>query len=476
MERHSQTSSSVRLNFADRALSRVAGAPLLEGNFVRLLQDAQENYPFWLDAIRGAKHHVYFETFIFHEDEVGQEFADLFIKKAREGVRVRVIYDWLGCLGNASWRWWKRLREAGVETRSYNPPRLESPLGWLSRDHRKMLSIDGRVGFISGLCIGKAWVGDARKNIAPWRDTGVELQGPAVAEIERAFRQMWAMTGSPIPIEEQIENQNAEEAGTVKVLIVATLPATSGMIRADQFIAALAQKRLWLADAYYAGTPTYVQALRSAAMDGVDVRLLVPNSTDLPLLRPLSRTGYRTLLEAGVRVFEWNGPMMHAKTAVADGLWARVGSTNLNLVSWFGNCELDAIIEDEAFAEEMQASYVEDLTNATEIVLDAKHKVRLSGKSAARSSTSRGSARRAATGAVRLSNAIGAAIASHRVLEPVEARIATLCGLLLLGIAIVFVFFPRVLTYPLVLLLVWIALGLLYRGYTLYRRKKKRTG
>src|SRR6185295_3809824 len=122
-------------------------------------------------------------------------------------------------------------------------------------------------------------------------------------------------------------------------------------------------------DAYYAGTTSYVQALRAAARDGVDVRLLVPNGTDIPLLRPLSRAGYRTLLEAGARVFEWNGPMLHAKTAVADGRWARVGSTNLNIASWLGNYELDAVVEDAGFAAAMSAQYLADLTNATEVLL-----------------------------------------------------------------------------------------------------------
>jgi hypothetical protein len=143
--------------------------------------------------------------------------------------------------------------------------------------------------------------------------------------------------------------------------IVATVPYTAALFRVDQLVAALAQRTLWLTDAYFAGTTPYVQALRAAARDGVDVRILVPGSSDIPVLRPLSRAGYRPLLEAGVRVFEWNGSMLHAKTAVADGRWARVGSTNLNLASWIGNRELDAMVEDEAFARDMEAMYLEDL-------------------------------------------------------------------------------------------------------------------
>jgi cardiolipin synthase len=469
--RESQTLPA-RLSFADRALSRVAGAPLIEGNLVRLLKDAQQNYPAWLDAIRAAKHHVYFETFIFHEDEVGETFSELLVAKAREGVSVRIVYDWLGCLGKASWGFWRRLRRAGVESRAYNPPRLDSPLAWISRDHRKTFAIDGEVGFVSGLCIGKMWVGDPKRDVAPWRDTGVEVRGPAVAEIEGAFREIWATLGSPIPHEEVIESGVPAEAGVMKVRIVPSLPSTGGMIRTDQFIAALARNRLWLADAYYAGTTSYVQALRAAAMDSVDVRLLVPNSTDLPLLRPLSRSGYRPLLEAGVRVFEWNGPMMHAKTAVADGLWARVGSTNLNLASWFGNCELDALIEDDAFAREMETMYLDDLNNSTEVVLDARHKVHFTA-AMKRARGKRGRARRAAAGAVRLGNTIGAALTSRRILEPVEARVTTLGGLLLLALVVLCAFFPKVVLYPLLTLVAWIGLGLLYRGYILYRQKRR---
>jgi cardiolipin synthase len=339
-----------------------------------------------------------------------------------------------------------------------------------------MFAMDGDIAFIAGLCIGKMWVGDPERNVPPWRDTGVQIRGPAVTEIEHAFREIWAMLGPPIPAGEILQIPRPADVGNMKVRIVPSFPATAGMIRTDQFIAALARKTLWLADAYYAGTTSYVQALRAAALDDVDVRLLLPNSTDLPLLRPLSRSGYRPLLEAGVRVFEWNGSMMHAKTAVADGLWARVGSTNLNLASWFGNCELDALVEDETFAKDMEAMYLEDLRNSTEVVLDARHKVQLSPTTIPMPSARarrQGRARRAAAGAVRLSNAIGAALTSRRVLEPVEARVATIGGFLLVALAALFAFKPKVVVYPLVTLLAWIGLGLLYRGYVLYKQKRR---
>ena len=471
-ERMERASAPPMRELADQAFSRAAGAPLVEGNSVRLLIDARENYPAWLDAIRGAEHHINFESYIIHEDSAGWRFADALVAKARDGVRVRLIYDWMGGFGKTSRSFWNHLRAGGVEVRCYNPPRFDSPLGWLSRDHRKMISVDGQVGFITGLCVGRMWEGIPEKKIEPWRDTGVEVRGKAVADIERAFAQVWAMMGEPIPEYELVSRDGLESLGHVSLRVVASVPSTAGIFRMDQLVAALARKRLWLTDAYYAGMTTYVQALKAAAQDGVDVRLLVPNGTDIPLLRPLSRAGYRPLLEAGVRVFEWNGTMLHAKTAVADGHWARVGSTNLNIASWFGNCELDAVVEDEPFARLMEETYLHDLDNSTEVVLDAQHNIHAPNEPPHAHpvmSSGGGSGGRAAAGAIRLGNAIGAAFTNRRVLEPVEAHIMVTTGVLLLALAIIFWFFPGVLVYPLAIMFVWIAIGLFYKAHKLYR-------
>lgn len=461
--------------FANHALSRAAGAPLVGGNRVRLLKDARENYPAWLDAIHAARRYIHFESYIIHEDDIGREFAEALIVKARQGVAVKLIYDWMGGLGKTSRRFWRELRSGGVEVRCYNPPHLESPLGWLSRDHRKMLAIDGEVGFVTGLCIGRMWAGDPARGIDPWRDTGVEIRGPSVQDIERAFARMWAAMGEPIKDSEPLETP---AAGETCVRIVASEPATTGLLRLDQLVAALARKRVWLTDAYYAGTTSYVQALRAAARDGVDVRLLVPNGTDIPLLRPLSRAGYRPLLEAGVRIFEWNGPMLHAKTAVADGHWARVGSSNLNVASWFGNCELDAVIEDRLFASEMEQMYLEDLANATEIVLNEKRRLqvpRQERRARPALTSGGGSAGRAAAGAVRIGNAIGAAFTDRRVLGPVEARLAATFGILLCALALLMIFVPGLLVYPAAMLCAWGGLALIYKAYRLRRGRVQRT-
>ena len=460
---------------ADSALTRAAGARLVAGNSVRLLKDARQNYPAWLEAIRGAKHHAHLETYFICEDDSGREFADAMIAKAREGVRVRLIYDWLGSFRKTSRRFWNYLRAAGVEVRCYNPPQFDSPFGWLSRDHRKLIAVDGCVGFISGLCIGKMWTGEPELGLEPWRDTGVEVRGPAVADIEQAFAEIWGMIGEPIP-EIEIGKATIECAGNMDVRIIASLPATAGMIRTDALVAALARTRLWLTDAYFAGTTAYVQALRAAAQDGVDVRLLVPNATDIPMLRPLTRAGYRTLLEAGVRIFEWNGAMIHAKCAVADEHWARVGSTNLNIASWFGNCEMDVVVENDSFARGMQEMYLQDLSSATEIILNPKRKVLAAGvprRPLSALPRSGGSAGRAAAGAIRVGNAIGAAFTNHRVLEPVEARIMLTTGVWLLAIAVLLAAFPRVWIYSIAAFLLWLAGTLIYRGCKLRSESKQ---
>ena len=166
---------------AEQAFSRTAGAPLVPGNHVRILKDSTEHYPAWLAAIGSAAHKIYFENYIVADDRIGREFVAALAARARAGVRVRAIYDWIGARGAASRRLWRPLTEAGGEVRCFNPPRLASPFGWLTRDHRKMIAVDGRVGFVTGLCVSEKWNGTSSPGGEPWRDTGVEVQGPAVA-------------------------------------------------------------------------------------------------------------------------------------------------------------------------------------------------------------------------------------------------------------------------------------------------------
>jgi len=455
--------------------SRSAGAPLIEGNAVELLIDGRANFDAWLAAIRTAQRSVLFENYIFDE-ELAREFRDALSERASAGVHVSVVRDWLGSLGGSRDRFWAPLRAAGGEVRTYNPIRFTRPLGWLSRDHRKLLVVDSDVGFISGVCVSKTWLGNPERGIAPWRDTGVAIRGPAVRDMAVAFADNWARLGEGLPASLSVLHEVPAPAGDVALRVVATLPSTAGIYRLDHMIAAMAKTSVWLTDAYFVGTASYVQALSAAARDGVDVRLLIPGTSDIRTVGFLSRVGYRPLLEAGVRVFEWNGTMIHAKTAVTDGRWARVGSSNLNLASWMGNCEIDVAIEDELFARRMEAQYEADLGGATEILLHARRRPRADRARAPRrprpGSRAAGSSGRAAAGAMRLANSVGAAISNQRVLETSERGVLVGGAVVLLGIAVIAWFWPRALAWPLGLIALWFAISLVSRYVASGRRAR----
>lgn len=456
---------------AEQAFTRAAGAPLVAGNTVRILRDAGENYPAWLAAIAGARRSVLFENYIIANDAAGREFVAALTARAQAGVAVRLIYDWMGALGVGTRSLLQPLIDAGGVVRCFNTPQLDSPFGWLTRDHRKMLTVDGTLGYVSGLCVSSKWQGNPLRGVEPWRDTGIEISGPAVADIERAFAQTWAASaGDDVDALDVDFAGDVPPAGDVLVRVLASQPTIAGLYRMDQMIAAMARDTLWLTDAYFVGVAPYVQALRAAALDGVDVRLLVPGTSDLPLLSQLSRAGYRPLLEAGIRVFEWNGAMLHAKTAVADCRWARVGSTNLNIASWISNYELDVAIEDEGFSRCMQDMYEEDLERATEIVLSDKRRIRPSVMPRHPAAGSSGRASRAAAGALRIGNTVGAAFSGRRTLGPAEPGLMFSIALGFLLFTAIAVAVPLVITVPLAVLSLWIAVTLLVRAWRLRKR------
>jgi cardiolipin synthase len=214
-----------------------------------------------------------------------------------------------------------------------------------------------------------------------------------------------------------------------------------------------------------------VDALRNAARHGVDVRLLVPGTSDLPVTQAFSRAGYRPLLEAGVRVFEWNGSMLHAKTAVADCRWSRVGSSNLNISSWFANYELDLAVYDERFGRQMEEQYLRDLENSTEIVLAAHNRVRpVRGDRQPHASRTGGSASRAAASALRIGNTVSAALTNRRVLGASESGVMAKFGAVLLALAALGLLWPMAVAVPLAVLGAWIGTSLLVRAWKLRRR------
>jgi cardiolipin synthase len=455
---------------ADQAFARTAGAPLIGGNAVRLLKDGCENFPAWLDAIRSAQQWIHFETYILHEDKIGKVFAEALCERARAGVKVRLLIDWLGNLMKTSPKFWRTLRQAGVEARSFGYPSIDSPLGWVSRDHRKSLIIDGRIAFVSGLCVGDDWTDDGHE---AQRDTGVMIQGPAVADVEAAFAESWAMTGRRVTPEELPTPNMIPPAGDVALRVIATMPSTWGVFKLDQLVASVARETLWVTDAYFVGVSAYINALIAASKDGVDVRLLVPGTVDVFGVGAMSRAGYRALLEGGVRIFEWNGVMLHAKTAVADGRWARVGSTNANITSWFGNWEMDVAIEDANFGQQMVAMYEQDLANSTEVVLTARRLHSVERRKTPRlddwRTRGRTTRRAASAGAIRMGRTLGAALTARREVGAAEAYSLFWSSLIFLSLGLVAYKWPKAIAMPFAVLAVWFALAGLFRAWRLYR-------
>jgi cardiolipin synthase len=331
------------------------------------------------------------------------------------------------------------------------------------------------VAFTGGLCVGDSWQGDPAQGIEPWRDTAIAIRGPAVADIEAAFADSWMSEGPPIPRLEMTRVGAHEQVGNLKAWVIAGRPDEMSLYRLEQLVAEIAEHSLWLTDAYFVGTTGYVHALCGAAKAGVDVRLLVPGSSNWPIVGAVSRAGYRSLLEAGVRVFEWNGTMLHAKTAVADGCWSRVGSSNSNLASWTSNRELDVTIQDADFAAAMAAMYERDLENATEIVLDAGR------MRAAKNVPPGGSTRyrkryadrnRLIAGTVGLGSTVGAALTRHRPLGVAESGVLFTGGIAVTLISLVALLTPRLLAYPLGIIGIWMGASLLARAWRTRRSRQ----
>ena len=452
---------------ARHAFGRVADAVRYEGNRVTLLRDGPEAYPAWLAAIGQARKFVLFENYIIRDDRVGQAFADALAAAAARGVRCRVIYDWLGCASRTSARFWQALRAAGVEVRVYAPPGLSHPLILGNRDHRKLVCVDGDVAFTGGMCVGHEWAGDPERGVPAWRDTGVEVRGPAAAGLALTFTDSWRAAGGQFDPEELPSPGSIAPCGDVGLWVLPGRPDSMGLYRLEQLMAELVQRSLWLTDAYFVATTGYVHALAGAARAGVDVRLLVPGVSDKKMVQTLSRAAYRPLLEAGVRVFEWDGLMVHAKTAVADGCWIRVGSSNSNLASWMTNRELDVVAHDAALASQMEAMFERDLGTSTEIVLRSG-RVRAAVPSHGRSERF-GRASRVLAGAIGFGSAMGATLSRHRQLDSSEARAIGLGAFALLMLACLAIAAPRLVAYPIAAVAAWLAVGLLVRAWGLYR-------
>lgn len=383
------------LDILDRQIAieqAVVGGPLVLANRVSLLLDGPATYRAMFGAMRAARHSINIEFYIIQDDAIGREFAEILLERRAAGVQVNLIYDSLGSFKTKP-EYFERLRAAGVQVLAFNPlgkvlPRKPWKLN--HRDHRKQVIVDGRTAFLGGINIDDVYAsGSASRGLSSgrsggsgtdkkelrrsgWRDTDIQIEGPAVADLQELFFQTWEKQRGPA-LSRDGYFPTLAPAGKTLVRVIGSSPDERANPSYLTFIAALthAQKHVYITNAYFVPDPQLIDALKEAAGRGVDVRLILPSTTDSRAAAYAAHSHYTELLKAGVRIYERQAALLHAKTAVIDGVWARVGSTNLDWRSAVDNDELDAVIVSREFADAMLRAYAMDEARSDEIKLEA---------------------------------------------------------------------------------------------------------
>jgi cardiolipin synthase A/B len=354
-------------------LEEIGGGPLVAGNKVTLLIDGGAAYAAMSKVIQGARDHINFETFIFEDDEVGRGFADLLVDKQRQGVQVNLIYDGVGCM-NTPAAFFTRLRDSGIKVLEFNPvdPLKARKIDLVThRDHRKILVVDGAVAITGGVNISGVYSTSPPELSSapePWRDTDVQIEGPAVAEFQRLFLDTWARQRGP-ELAQRDYFPHLKPEGKDLVQVVESKPGEKNRLTYVMYVSAItfAEKTIHLTDAYFVPDRRTMKALTDAAKRGLDVKLILPSVSDENLVLYAGRSHYEDLLESGVKLYQRRGGMLHAKTAVIDRVWSTVGSTNMDLWSFVRNDEVNAVILGEEFAAAMEAMFADDLAASDEI-------------------------------------------------------------------------------------------------------------
>jgi cardiolipin synthase len=340
------------------------------GHDVRLLRDGEQALPAMLSAIDEARRQVLLEMYWFASDRVGSSFADALGRAAERGVEVAVLYDSVGCWETDP-TLFERMQAQGVKVVEFNPVmpyRRRFRLDRLTRrNHRKVLVTDGTVGFTGGINLAEQWAPVAEGG-GGWRDDMIEVQGPAVMGMLERFRADWASQGGS-ELLGLGHGRPLRLAGSKYVRVIG--PARDShrreIVRAYLLNVYLARHRVWISNSYFVPAPAMVRALSGAARRGVDVRVLVPAISDVPLMRYASRAIWSLLLQHGVRIYEWQGRMLHSKSAVIDGVWSTVGSFNLDVRSGLLNLETNVAVRDAAFGRVMEQSFLDDLAQSREV-------------------------------------------------------------------------------------------------------------
>ncbi|MCB9555625.1 MAG: cardiolipin synthase [Deltaproteobacteria bacterium] len=348
-----------------RLTNRIGTRPLTVGNRVQLFVNANATYLAMERAIREARQHINVEYYIFQPDATGRRFRDLLAERARDGIAVRVLTDGVGSFGVEEFM--EPLLAAGARFAEFLPVRLVSRLHTHNlRNHRKLLVIDGQTAFTGGINIGDEYTGQKRR-IGPWRDTHLRIDGPGVCHVQEVFAEDWHFATAEEPDESWFPPLDA--VGNVALQIVASGPDTESQPLQRIFFTAIAtaRSRVYLTTPYFIPDQAMRVALETAALRGVDVRLLLPQRSDMRLVLFAGRSYYDELLRAGVRIFEYEAGMLHAKTMVVDDTWATVGSANMDIRSFRLNFEINAAIYGPAFANELGKVFLQDLKRSTEV-------------------------------------------------------------------------------------------------------------
>jgi cardiolipin synthase len=352
----------------------ISSEPLVLGNKVTLLENGPNTYKAMLAAIRGARDNVNLEMYIISRGAVGNEFADALIERAHHGVQVNIIYDSFGSMQTSS-AYFDRLRQNGIAVVQFNPMSpFEHRFRWhpTHRDHRKLLVVDGQLAFTGGINISEVYAsGLSQKREPPqyWRDTDVEVEGPVVARFQQLFMNEWQTEHGP-PLAPRNYFPKLERKGDQIVRVIGSVPEQFSLIYVT-LISAIsnAQTNVYITDAYFAPDHQMLHALANAARRGVDVRLLLPQESDEAMIVPAARSHYTYLLKAGVKIYEWRGAMLHAKTATIDGVWSTVGTSNLDWWSIARNNEINAVILGHDFSDQMNLMFRNDIEGSSQIDL-----------------------------------------------------------------------------------------------------------
>jgi cardiolipin synthase len=349
---------------------RAAKERYVQGNRVALLRDGREAFPAMLDAIESAERQVLLEMYWFDSDRVGRRFAEALGKAAARGVEVAVIYDALGSI-EADDTMFQELRAAGVHVVEFNPVlpwRRHFKLEKMSRrDHRKILVIDEQIGFTGGINLNDHWLPEEEGGDG-WRDDMVLLEGPAVMGLVDTFRRTWSREDGPrLRMLPQSSTRAAAGGLNVRVLGENAFRHRRQIVTAYLYRIYGAKQRVWLSNSYFMPDRRVVRALKRAADRGVDVRILLPGISDVELVRYAGRAVWGGLLRHGVKIYEWQRSVLHAKTAVIDGVWSTVGTFNLDYRSLLSNLEINVAVLDEAFGEVMERAFERDLAESLEV-------------------------------------------------------------------------------------------------------------